>query len=93
MKLQKYSEVFMAETQNTFRYGRSGTDPTLCLKLLIGKGREFNWETHLEFIDSEKAFDNRRRQILFSVFNSRNIPDTVITKQCIFTHRTNIDTI
>jgi len=37
MKVQKYSEVFMTETQNGFRYGRSGTDPTFCLKLLIEK--------------------------------------------------------
>ena len=91
MKLQKYSEVFMIETQNAFRYGRSGTDQTFCLKLLIETGREFNWETHLVFIDCEKAFGNRQRQILFSVFNSRHIADTVITKECIFTHtHTNI---
>jgi len=50
----------MAETQNTFRYGRSGKDPTLCLKLLIGKGREFNWETHLEFIDVRKRLITER---------------------------------
>jgi len=35
MKLQKYTEVFMTETQNGFRKGRSRTDPTFCLKLLI----------------------------------------------------------
>ena len=86
MKLQKYSEVFMTETQNAFRYGRSETDQTFCLKLLIETGREFNWETHLVFIGCEKAFGNRQRQILFSVFNSRHIADTLITKQCIFTH-------
>jgi hypothetical protein len=33
MKLQKYSEVFMTETQNGFRKGRSCTVPTFCLKL------------------------------------------------------------
>jgi len=76
----------MTETQNTFRYGRSGKVQTFCLKLLIEKGREFNLETHVVFIDCEKAFDSRQRQILFSVFNSRHIADTLITKQCIFTH-------
>jgi len=47
MKLQKYSEVFMTETQNGFRKGRSCTDTTFCLKLLIEKRREFNLETHV----------------------------------------------
>ena len=58
MKLQNYSDLFMRETQNGFRKGRSCTDPTFCLKLLIEKRREFNLETHLLFIDYEKAFDN-----------------------------------
>ena len=58
MKLQDFSEVFMKEPQNEFRKGRSCTDSTFCLKLLIEKRREFNVETHLLFIDHEKAFDN-----------------------------------
>jgi len=61
MKLEKYSEVFMTETQNGFRKGRSCTDPTFCFKLLIEKRREFNLETHLLFTDYEKAFDNIQR--------------------------------
>jgi hypothetical protein len=58
MKLQSYSEEFMTETQNGFRKGRSRTDPTFCLKLLIEKRREYKLETHLLFIDYEKAFDS-----------------------------------
>ena len=61
MKLQKYSEVFMVfmrETQNGFRKGRSCTEQTFCLKILIEKIREFNLETQLLFIDYEKEFDN-----------------------------------
>ena len=42
-------------------------DPTYCLKLLIEKKREFNLETHLLFIDYEKAFNNIQRQILFNI--------------------------
>ena len=76
MKLQKYSEVFMTETQNGFRKGRSCTDPTFCLKLLIEKIREFNLKTHLLFIGYEKAFDNIEREILFNILKSRHIPDT-----------------
>jgi len=78
MKLQKYSEIFMTETQEGFRKVRSCTDPTFCLKLLIEKRREFNLKTHLLFIDCEKAFDNVQRQILFNILKSRRIPDTLL---------------
>ena len=77
-KLQNYSEIFIAETQNGFRKGRSCTDPKFCLKLLIEKRREFNLQTHLLFIDYEKAFDNIKRQILFNILKSRHIPDTLL---------------
>jgi len=77
-KLQNYSEIFIAETQNGFRKGRSCTDPTFCLNLLIEKRREFNLETHLLFIDYEKAFDNIKRQILFNILKSRHNPDTLL---------------
>ena len=30
------------------------------------------------FIDYEKAFDNKQRQILFNILKSRHIPDTLL---------------
>ena len=45
---------------------------------LIEKRREFNLETHLLFIDYEKAFDNIQRQILFNILKSRHISDTLL---------------
>ena len=68
----------MTETQNGFQKGRPCTDPTFCLQLLIEKRREFNLETHLLFIDYEKAFDNIQRQILFNILKSSHIPDTLL---------------
>jgi hypothetical protein len=68
----------MTETLSGFRKGRSCTVPTFCLKLLIEKEREFNLETHLLFIDYEKAFDNIKRQILVNILKSRQIPDTLL---------------
>jgi hypothetical protein len=35
-------------------------------------------ETHLLFIDYEKAFDNINRQIIFNILKSRHIPDTLL---------------
>ena len=58
--------------------GRSCTDPTFCLKLLIEKRRECNLETHLLFIDYEKAFDNIQRHILFNILKVRHIPGTLL---------------
>jgi len=78
MKLQKYPEIFVTETQNGFRKGCSCTDSKFCLKLLIEKRREFNLETHLLFIDYEKAFDNIERHILFNILKSRHILDTLL---------------
>ena len=74
IKLQIYSENFMTETQNGFRKGRSCTDPTFCLKLLIEKRREYNLDTFLLFIDYEKAFDCIKREQLFTIMKHRNIP-------------------
>jgi len=52
-------------------------DPTYCLKLLIEE-REFNLDTHLLSINYEKAFDNIKRHILFSILKSRHIPDPLL---------------
>ena len=35
-------------------------------------------ETHLLFIDYEKAFENVQRQILFNIFKSGHFPDTLL---------------
>jgi hypothetical protein len=91
MKLQKYSEAFIAETQNGFRKGPSCTDPTFCPTLLIEKRREFDLETHLLFIDYEKAFDNIQRQILFNILKSRHIPYILLRAIVdVYTHNTMI---
>jgi hypothetical protein len=77
-KLQKYSERFISEGQNGFRIRRSCTDATFCLKLLIEKRREYNLDTHLLFLDYEKAFDSVQRQILFNILEAINIPDKLL---------------
>ena len=46
--------------------------------LLIEKRKEFNLETHLLFIDYEKAFDNIQRPVLFNILRSRHITDTLL---------------
>jgi cephalosporin-C deacetylase-like acetyl esterase len=48
------------------------------LKLIIEKHSEFNIETHLAFIDFEKALDKVDRNILLKILATDNIPDQII---------------
>jgi len=50
-------EAILLEEQNGFRTGRSCIDNVFTIKQTIEKGREFNLETHIAFLDLEKAFD------------------------------------
>jgi RNA-binding protein YlmH len=79
IKLQRYSEQLMTETQNGLRKGRSCTDPNFCLKLLIVKRREYNLRTHLFFfIDFENAFVIIHKHNLFDILKHRKIQGTLL---------------
>jgi hypothetical protein len=55
---------------------------------------EFNLETYLQFIDSDKAFDNIERQILFTILLFRHISDTLLKAIVEYLHtKKNIDKI
>jgi hypothetical protein len=49
------SKTILFEEQNGFRIGRSCIDNVVIIKQTIGKRREFNLETHMAFLDLEKA--------------------------------------
>ena len=48
------------------------------MKLLIEKRRDFKLVSHLSFIDYVKAFDNVKRDKLFEILKSKNIPILVL---------------
>jgi hypothetical protein len=56
-KLKAQVEKFFLKCQNVFRNGKSCIAGMFSINLLTEKGREFNLETHLEFLDNVKAFD------------------------------------
>jgi hypothetical protein len=60
----------------SFRWGRSTTDAVTTLIQIIKKRREFNKETHISFIDFEKAFDNVNRRILWNIKEREGSQDT-----------------
>lgn len=74
-KLKLYTENFIDEEQCGFRKGRSCIDAAFTLKLLIERRREFNLETHLLFLDYEKAFDEVRRPLLFNILKNKHVPN------------------
>jgi hypothetical protein len=45
---------------------------------MIGKRRDFNLETHIAFVDFEKAFDRVSRHLLQSVMEIRGYPQQII---------------
>jgi hypothetical protein len=77
-KLYEYYKGKLGEEQNGFRRGRSCSDSYFSLKLIIEKHREFNIETHLAFIDYEKAFDDVNRNTLLYILAADNVPDRII---------------
>lgn len=77
-KLTEIAEEKLLECQNGFRKGRSCTDASFTIKLLMEKRIEYSQEMHMCFIDFEKAYDNVNRNKLFSALEEYNIPKKLI---------------
>jgi hypothetical protein len=67
-----------AEDQSGFRTGRSCIDNVFCLKQTIEKRLEHNMETHMVFIDLQKAYDSVPLAKLWQVLEDKNIPPIYI---------------
>ena len=77
-RISEAIETKLLESQNGFRRGRSCTDASYTVKLLMEKRIEHNEETHLCFIDLEKAYDNVDRHKLFKILPKYNISPKMI---------------
>ena len=66
------------EEQMGFRRGRSCADAVFTLKHIVEKHREYNCETHLAFIDWEKAFDNVQRTRLWNTMMKKGYPQHLV---------------
>ena len=73
-RFKSISETILLAEQNVFRIGRSCIDKVFIIKQTIGKRREFNIETHMAFLDLEKAFDRVNRNHLWQILNRRGTP-------------------
>lgn len=77
-RLKTITDTLLEEEQAGFRKGRSSTDNIFVLKQLIEKRREFNLETHIGFIDFQKAFDKLDRLQLWEIMSLRGYPQHLI---------------
>lgn len=77
-KLTDLVDESLLECQNGFRKGRSCTDATYTIKLIMEKRIEFNKQTHICFVDFEKAYDKVDRTRLFEILNKRSVPKNLI---------------
>lgn len=73
-RLKITSEHTLGEEQMGLRKGRSTTDAIFTIRQIIEKRREFNQETHIAFIDFEKAFDNLNRKQLWEIMEHQGYP-------------------
>jgi hypothetical protein len=72
------SETLLLEEQSVLRTGRSCINSVFVIKQTIEKRREFNSETHMAFLDIEKAFDRVDRNMLRQVLNGSGFPHHLI---------------
>lgn len=77
-RINEITEEKVLEYQNGFRGGRSCTDASFTIKLLMEKRIEYDLETHMCFVDLEKAYDNVDRRILRKVLEKYEIPPKLI---------------
>jgi len=73
-RFKTISEAILLEEQNQFRIRRTCIDNVFLIKEIIEKRREFNLDTHMAFLDLEKAFDRVNRNQLWQILNRRGIP-------------------
>jgi hypothetical protein len=77
-KFTSRAETFLLYCQNGFRKNRSCISPLYITKLLLEIIREFNLETHLAFLNDMKDFNRVRREKLFEILQSKNIPNVLL---------------
>ena len=74
-RLQQYVNCELPEVQAGFRKGRGTRDQIANIRWIIAKGREFQKNIYLCFIDYAKAFDCVDHNKLWKILKEMGIPD------------------
>lgn len=77
-KIENVTEQREMEEQSGFRAGRSTVDNIFTLKIMTEKRAQRNLETHMAFIDLEKAYDSVPIPLLWETMASMEISSTLI---------------
>jgi len=72
-RFKTISETILLEGQNGFRIGRTCIGNVFIIKQVMDKRTEFNLQTHVAFLDLEKASDRVDRNQLRQILNRRGI--------------------
>ena len=84
-RLTPYSEKITEEHQCGFQHDRSTTDHIFCICQILEKKREFSEALHQLFVDSKKANDLVRREVLYNILTEFGIPTKLVRliKMCL----------
>jgi len=77
-RLKKYTEHIIGEYQAGFRTGKSTTDQTFTVKILLEKAWQHNVEIHQIFVDFQKSHDGIRGDKLYAIIEHFGIPNKLI---------------
>ena len=69
----------LREEQAGFRAGRSCTDQTATLRIIVEQSIEWQSSLYIKFIDFEKAFDSISREVLWKLLRHYWVPDKMVT--------------
>jgi uncharacterized protein (UPF0128 family) len=70
-RLRTISEALLEEEQNGIRTRRTTANNIFILQQVFEKRRKFHLQTHVAFIDFEKAFDKVNRNKLWTIMEER----------------------
>jgi len=77
-RLIPYAKEIIGDHQCGFRCNRSTFDHIFCICQIVEKKWEYNEEVHQLFIDSKKAYDSVRREVLCKIRIEFGIPRKLV---------------
>jgi hypothetical protein len=73
-RLTRYAEEIIGDHQCGFQHNRSTIDHIFCIRQILEKKWEYNGAVHQLFVDSKKAYDSVRREVLYNILVEFGIP-------------------
>jgi hypothetical protein len=85
VRLTPYINEVIGDHQCGFRRNRSTMDQIFYIRQILEKKWEYNGTVHQIFIDSKKAYDSVKREVLYNILLEFHIPKKLIRliKMCL----------